>query len=107
MKFSVTYEIVTPESAEQGDAESRGFICWDVTLREALQSLFETRTSQVDGISAIEPNDSEYQRARWMTVYNGAEYLTGANESRSIHFPERVTGATRARLVRLVLRGHS
>ena len=103
-RFSVTYEIVTPESAEQGDASERGFICRDVTLREAIAALFETRTSQVDGIQAIEPNDSDHTRARWITVYNGAEYLTGAHESRSLHF-QGVTPASAARIVRLVERG--
>lgn len=103
-RFSVTYEIVTLESSEHGDASERGFICQDVTLREAIAALFETRTSQVDGPMAIEPNDSVHSRARWITVYNGMEYLTGAHESRSLHF-QGVTPASAARIVRLVRGG--
>lgn len=105
VKFAVTYEIVTPDSAEHGDAEERGYICQDVTLRDAIGDLFGTRTSQVSGITAIESNDSRRESARWITVYNGAEYQTGAHESRSLHFPDSLTAATRARLCRLVERG--
>src|SRR5690606_18229007 len=35
-KFNVTYEIVTPESAEVGDAAERGFVAKGVSLREAV-----------------------------------------------------------------------
>jgi hypothetical protein len=100
--WSVTFEIVTPESAEQGDAESRGYIAQDVTLRDAIDSLFETRTSRVSGVECIEPNDSQHSAARWITVYNGMEFETGAHESRSLHFPNCITAASRVRLVRLL-----
>ncbi len=100
--FSVTYEITTPESAENGDAEVRGYIAENVSLREAVQCLFETRTSQCDGISALEPSDSCAESARWFSVYNGTEFLTGANETRSIHFPESMTPARRAHLIALL-----
>lgn len=102
MRFAVTYEIITPESAEQGDAEERGYISQGVTLREAIQDVHATRTSQVSGVECIEANDSNPANARWITVYNGSEYLTGAHESRSLHMPDSLTGASRARLVRLV-----
>lgn len=101
-RFNVTFEIVTPESAEIGDAESRGFISESVSLRDAMADLFETRTSQCGGVEWIAPNDSEIARARWFTVYNGAEFETGASENRAIHLPDNATAATRARIARLV-----
>ena len=101
--WPVTFEIVTQESAEDGDAESRGYISQDETLRDAIESLFSTRTSRVSGVECIEPNDSRHEFARWVTVYNGMEFETGAHESRSLHFPDRITGASRARLVRYIL----
>lgn len=104
-RFNVSFEIVTPESAIDGDAESRGFICEGVTLREALRDLWETRTCQCEGVQAIESNDSDATRARWITVYNGPEFITGATESRSLHFPDNLTGATRARLVAAINKG--
>jgi hypothetical protein len=105
MTWHVTYEIVTPDSAAQGDAAERGYISQAVPLREAIADLFSTRTSHMSGIECIEPNDSRRESARWITVYNGAEYITGARESRSLHIPETVTAASRARLCRLVEQG--
>lgn len=39
---------------------------------------------------------------RWITVYNGMEFETGATESRALHLPETMTAASRARLFRLL-----
>lgn len=100
--FNVTYEIVTPESAEQGDAEERGYIAEGLSLRDALACLSETRTSAVDGVSAIEANEYPVSCPRWLTVINGMEYRTGAQESRSLHFPDNVTPASRVRVARLI-----
>lgn len=101
--FSVTYEIVTPESAEYGDAEERGFICQGESLRDAIDCLFETRTSQCAGLSCIEPSDSCHESARWITAYNGIEYETGAHENRSLHFPANITASSRKRLIALLV----
>jgi len=100
--FNVTYEIVTEASAEHGEAEERGFIVEGASLRDALQAVCETRTSFVDGVECIEANDSGIDHARWITVYNGMEYETGAHESRSLHMPEHLTAATRRRIYRLL-----
>lgn len=106
-QFNVTFEIVTPESAIDGDCEERGYISQCQPLREALADLWETRTSQVDGVQFIEANNSDARDAEWVTVYNGMEYVTGANESRSIHFPKHLTPASRARLVAAIQNGLS
>lgn len=100
--FSVTYEIVTPESAENGDAEERGFIAEAVTLSEAVRCLFETRTVELAGATGIEANEWPVTAPRWVTVYNSAEYRTGACENRSIHFPENMTAARRRHLARVL-----
>lgn len=100
--WDVTYEIITPESAEEGDAEESGFIREKCTLREAVATVFETRTSHCDTVMAIETDSSPFAGARWVTVYNGKEYLTGAYENRSLHIPARVTQASRVRLARLL-----
>lgn len=102
-RFNVSFEIVTPESAEHGEAESLGWIIQDCDLRTAIDQTGQTRTSQVDGVEAIEPSDSRHESARWITVHNGMEYLTGTNESRSLHFPESMTPASRARLCKLLI----
>lgn len=100
MKFNVTYEIVTPESAEHGDAAERGFISEGVSLRDAFADLNATRTNQVDGIEAIEADSSPCVAPRWITVYNGTEFRTGATESRSLHIPDNVTAASARRIAR-------
>jgi len=99
--WHVTYDIVTEESAEYGDAEEIGFISEDSTLRDAISDLFETRTSHCDGIEYIDANSSS-EDARWITVGNGMEFKTGARESRSLHIPDHITPASRARLCRLL-----
>ena len=97
MTYAVTYDIVTPESAEHGEAQECGFIDDNIkSLREAIDYLFQTRTASVDGVIAIEDH------GRWVTVHNGMEYLTGANESRSLHFPENITESSRKRILSLI-----
>jgi hypothetical protein len=100
--FAVTYEIVTDESAAYGEAEETGFVCRDVTLRDAVKEVRSTRTYEVDGVQAIEPNDSCLSSARWVTVSNGREFRTGDQESRSIHFPPSLSGGSRVRIARLL-----
>ncbi len=100
--FDVTYEIVTPESAEDGEAEERGFIGEGLTLRDAVWEVQATRTNAVDGVECIECDSWPCRRPRWITVNNGMEFETGANESRSLHIPSTVTPASARRIARLI-----
>lgn len=101
--FDVSYEIVTPESAEDGDAAERGMIGEDLDLRTALDLLLTTRTSLVGGVEAVEcdswPTSTDLPPRR-VTVYNGMEFETGAYESRSLHLGD-VTPSTAIRIARL------
>ena len=101
-KFNVTYEIWDEAAVEAGEARERGFEIRDATLREAVKAVLATRTSQVDGVESVDPSDSRIEHARWFTVTNGREFLTGAQEQRSLHVPEGVTGSSRRRIARLV-----
>ena len=100
--FNVTYEIVTPESAEHGDADERGFIVEGVSFREAVEEVQLTRTCHVGGIESVEASDSRIKSARWFTIINGMEFYTGACESRSLHIPEHITAASRRRIARVL-----
>lgn len=100
VRFGVTFDIVTEESAEHGGCESSGWIDESATLRDAVKDLFSTRTCHVEGINGM---DCEERR---VTISNGMEFLTGAHESRTLHIPREVTRASAARIVRL-LRCHS
>ena len=95
MRFNVSYDIVTPESAAEGDAEEYGIISVGSRLRDAICDLFETRTSRVGGIHAAE---SDGQTVR---VYNGMEFETGAHESRYLHFPDNLSESSRQRILRI------
>lgn len=105
--FSVTYEIVTPESAEHGDADERSFVIQNGRFRSSMELLFETRSNTADGIAALEASAWPEEHARWFTVTNGPESDTGAVESRSIHWPDSITLASKARIIRLCKRGHA
>lgn len=100
-RFAVSFEIVTPESAADGEADARGFICEGATLRDALTDLHRTRTAHCDGVTAIECDSSPCDRPRWVSVRNGAEYRTGATESRALHIPETVSRSSARRIARI------
>lgn len=95
--FSVTYEIVTPQSAEHGEAEATGFELEAGTLREAWDIV------RWGGASAIEANEYPMMAPRWVTYY-GAEtsYVDGAEKSYSVHFPANITPASARRVARLL-----
>lgn len=103
-RFSVTFEIVTQESSEAGEAAETGFITdsGPEPLRDALSAVTRTRTNEVEGITGIECDSSPCVAPRWVTVSNGMEFRTGAYESRSLHIPEGVTPASARRIARLV-----
>jgi hypothetical protein len=100
-RFAVTYDIVTEESATDGDFAESGYVLESATLRDALVALHETRTAQCDGVSAIECDSTPCIRPHWITVTNGIEYLTGDYESRSLHIPTTVTASSARRIARL------
>lgn len=95
-KFNVTYEIVTEESAQDGEAEESGFISENVSLRDAISDFCGTRTNRCDG------GDGIHDGGRWFTVNNGMEFETGAYESRSLHPPRNITRSSYKRIARLI-----
>jgi len=100
-KFNVTYEIITEESSENGETEEIGFVVENVKLREAIDLVTSTESPHCSQ-SAIEANDSLVEHARWFTVYNSADYITGKTENRALHLPENTTGSSRRRIARLL-----
>ena len=99
--FSVTYEILTEESIEHGEAEESGFVAENISLREAIDLVQKTESNHCSQ-SGIEPSDSRVDCARWFTVYNSADYINGNIENRSLHIPDHVTPASRKRIARLL-----
>lgn len=101
MRFNVTFETVTPESAEQGDAADRGFIAEGVTLREAIRE-----HCQGFGWNGYVEADSWPCSLscppRWFTFYGEMDYRTGETESRSLHLPEGISPSSALRIARLL-----
>lgn len=106
-EFNIHYAIITPESAEYGEADEVGLQEEGLRLRDAIKELFATRTSEVDGVSAIESNCDPLPVSGWLeffpscTVYNGPEFRTGAQENRSLTPVSRITASSWRRIVRL------
>ena len=94
-RFNVTFEIVTEESAQDGEAAESGFISENVSLSCAVADVKSTFTNTCDGGSA------DYGD-RWITVNNGMDYITGECESRSLHRPAKCTNASWNRICRIV-----
>ena len=95
--FSITYDIVTPESAENGDYAESGFLVEDVTFREAMDELRWYRGGYVEADSFPVHNP------RWFTFVAASEnYATGEVTSYSLHIPRHITPASRMRIARLV-----
>lgn len=91
--FSVTYETVTPESAEYGDVDDSGFLLEESSFRDAITYLepgshIEADCSPVNG------------GVRWFTAYGERNYLARETENISLHLPKNLTVATRLRIAR-------
>jgi hypothetical protein len=95
--FSITYDIVTPESAEDGDVADSGFLVEGVTFREAMDELRWYRGGHV------EADSYPVRNPRWFTFIAASEnYATGEVTSYSLHIPEHITEASRQRIARLL-----
>ena len=92
--FSVTYNIITQESAELGDYDEMGVISEGGNLHDAAKDLFATRTHRVDSGDGLQDCDG------WIEMNNGMEYETGAYETRMLHAPRNITPSSYKRLVR-------
>lgn len=99
--FSVTYEIITPESAEDGDAAESGYVAEGVSLREAIDLVTATDSCHC-AQESIQCDEYPVTSPRWITVNNSADYLTVTAENRSLHIPGHITPASRVRIARLL-----
>lgn len=90
-RFAVTYEIITPESAAEGDAAERGYAAEGVSLREALR---------VAG-GGFEPSDSRIGAGTWFTTIDPDwNYRTGEATYYAIHAPRGTSVASLRRIAR-------
>lgn len=92
--FSITYEIITQESAENGDCEESGFHAENITLREAYDILRWTG-------GHCEASDSTIGPGSWLSFYCEMDPMTGETTNYGLHMPRNTTNATRRRIAKL------
>ena len=88
--FNVTYDIVSDESAENGDVDELGFIAEKVSLRDGI-NLLGSDSAHVDGYS-LDCHDFT------ITVNHNRDYLSGLFESRYLHIPRNTTPSSLKRI---------
>jgi hypothetical protein len=99
-KFRVTYEIVTPESAEHGDADEIGFVYAGLGEFPLDKCDSPPEMSLRDAVELA--GDKLEDAGHWFVQFDGwTNYATGAETRYSLHPPENITGASYARLSRL------
>ena len=99
IRFDVTFETITAESAEDGDAADRGWSLIGTPLRDAMGFL------QYEGGNRVEADSwpiSVAHPPRWFTFYGSTDPSTGETTNYSLHIPAGVTPASRIRLARLL-----
>lgn len=97
-KFQVTYEIVTHESAESGEAAESGFIMPGLWRFAA----DDPGPVEMDLRSALKLCRPTCDCGRWFADESpDIDYRTGAEETRAIHPPQNITPASYGRLKRL------
>lgn len=98
MAWRVTYDIVSYESAEQGDAVERGFVLpggWKVEA----DSGDNVNMSLREALDLCTPQEDCGQ---WLNEVDGrTDYTSGDNETRALHPPRAITPASYRRLCRL------
>jgi len=96
--FAITYETVTPESAEDGEAADRGWVVENASLSDCYSDLYNAGAIGC----YVEADCYPVREPRWLTFYKVDEnYATGAETSWSLHLPETLTPASRRRIARL------
>jgi hypothetical protein len=107
-RFRVTYDVVSPESAEQGDTCDSGFAHprgWkfpandpgphEMTLREAIEVCGFYPRARAAGMGGFEDSGSWFS-----TIDPDQNYQTGEDTRYSIHPPKNITAASYRRLAR-------
>lgn len=97
--FTVTSERWTYDDIEAGDTTECGTVSEGDTLRDALRLVFHAPMASTEHITA---SCSDRRAARWVEWSGLESFRTGDRITYAIHFPKNTTGASRARLCRLL-----
>lgn len=104
-KFDVTFSRWDEDAYTLGDPLAQGFVCEDVSFREALTEVGGVHASYEASVWPITP--SNIRCVRWVcnATYNDGtkEHIEdGITEERSLHFPKNITLASRRRILKLI-----
>lgn len=98
--FSITYETVTPESAEHGEAEAQGVYMDNMLFNEAMSYLRNLGAIGCHCEADSYPLSTSCP-TRWFTFYDvDTNYATGEVTSYALHIPNNVTPSSRMRIAR-------
>lgn len=107
-RFNVTYDIVTPESAEHGDTADNGFLD-SREFRESVAGICGKPAGEMKTRCAMPLRHAlqlcapQEDSGRWFSEVDGrCGNRSGANETRSLHPPDNITAASYRRLSRLL-----
>lgn len=104
-RFTVTYTITTPESAEHGDYHTTGFVTpgdWHWPMGdELIPTSGELNMSLREAMLLASPSAD---CGRWFeeTGEDRCDYRSGAIEQRAIHPPQGITPASYRRVARIL-----
>jgi hypothetical protein len=94
-RILVSYDIVTPESAEEGDVAERGWIDDEGASMEPDEYDIEVGRTVVDKAikflcydGATEPSSDPFSSGTWYTTEGDQDYRTGATEYRAYHLKD-------------------
>ena len=98
--WDISFERITYESAEHGEAEENGFLHQGLAFREAMEVLRWQRGCHVEAdsspVSLADP-------PRWFTIYDAEhDMATGDVIHYALHIPPHITPASRLRVARLL-----
>ena len=98
--FNITYEIITQESAECGDAAERGFIAQDLPFRDSIELFNAERDSGTIEADSC-PISADFP-PRWFIAYGEMQSATGDCKNISLHLPRNISGHSAMRIARLI-----
>ena len=106
MRFTVTYETVTPESAEYGEYADTGHVMpgqWKYSSRDdSLDHANQDYTMSLREALNLASPDQDCGSWFTETSEGRCDYRTGEIEQRAIHPPHNITTASYDRLKRLL-----
>lgn len=109
--FTITYDIVTPDSAEHGDVAEMGFVDARDNLCElqphmcgpdaaAFKAQFGLRLR--DAVELIGCVETDAAMESYYETDGRSDYRTGAETRYALHLPDNATTASRKRVARLL-----